>query len=113
MLTVNVYGIRLIAKHPAGEPFRLSLHRLLSPSAVLHSLNVFDICVGRLLVLLAFISFVLAFPCLCISVYTCNKEANVNDPSHAVHYNQNMIHIYTMYNIEHNITKMCNQVAVI
>ena len=45
-ITVNVYGIRLIAKHIpylAGEPFRLTLHRLLSPSAVRHSLNVFDI----------------------------------------------------------------------
>ena len=64
---------------------------------------------------MAFISFVLAFPCLCISVDTDNNEANVNDPSHAVsvHYNRNMIHIYTMYNIEHNITKMCNKVAVI
>ena len=52
MVTVNVYGIRLIAKHSlylAGEPFRLSLHRLLSPSAVPHvfgrPIYIFDICV--------------------------------------------------------------------
>ena len=106
-----MYRIRLIAKHLAGEPFRLSLHRLLSPSAVPHSLglNVFDIykCV---LVLLSLISFVLAFPCTRISVYTDNKEANVNDPSH----NRNMVHNIS---IEHNTTNMCSvdsiQVAVI
>ena len=48
---------------------------------------------------------------VCISVYTDNKEANVNDPRHVVHYNRNMIHIN--FYIEHNITKMCNEVAVI
>ena len=46
-----------------------------------------------------------------ISVYIDNEEANVNDPSHVVHYNRNMIHSYTMYRTQHH--KMCNQVAVI
>ena len=63
-------------------------------------------------------SSVVHFLCFRFSLYVYqfidNKEANVNDPSHAVHYNRNMIQIlYNEYILEHNITKMCNQVAVI